>query len=39
MNREEALSLLDARLDQYRKLSYAELGPVATQGFLPTISP
>ena len=25
MNREEALSLLDAHLNQYRKLSYAEL--------------
>jgi hypothetical protein len=25
MNREEALSLLDAKLDEYRKLSYAEL--------------
>ena len=25
MDREEALSLLDAHLDQYRKLSYAEL--------------
>ena len=25
MNREEALSLLDAKLEQYRKLSYAEL--------------
>jgi len=25
MNREEALSLLDANLDRYRKMSYAEL--------------
>ena len=25
MDREEALSLLDAHLDQYRKMSYAEL--------------
>jgi hypothetical protein len=25
MNRQEALSLLDAHLDQYRKLSYGEL--------------
>ena len=31
MNREEALGLLNAKLDQYRKLSYAEFRQSATK--------
>jgi hypothetical protein len=37
MNREEALSLLDAHLDQYRKLSYAELSAMIGHEEFPQV--
>lgn len=37
MNREEALSLLDAHLDQYRNVSYAELAAKVGEEEFPTV--
>ena len=37
MNREEALSLLDAHLDQYRKMSYAELSAMIGDEEFPEV--
>jgi hypothetical protein len=37
MNREEALSLLDAHLDQYRKMSHAELAAKVGQEEFPAV--
>ena len=37
MNREEALSLLDAHLDQYRKLRYAEIAAKIGEEEFPVV--
>jgi hypothetical protein len=37
MNRDEALSLLDAHLDKYRKLSYAELSAMIGHEEFPEV--
>jgi hypothetical protein len=37
MDRDEALSLLDAHLDQYRKLSYAELSAMIGHEEFPEV--
>ena len=40
MDREEALSLLDAHLDKYRKSSYAELAAkIGDEGFPEVVGP